>query len=72
VITLATTTGASVAVIALGAVLLWLIAAAMVATYGSGKGFPFWPLFLCGAFLGWPLVLLAIVIGAGPRPGSSR
>jgi hypothetical protein len=25
------------------------------------------PLFISGVFLSWPLVLLAVVIGAGPR-----
>lgn len=55
-----------IASLALG--LIWLVACAAVANYGNGKGYPFLPLFIAAVFLGpigWPLVLLAVTIGAG-------
>jgi hypothetical protein len=56
-----------VPIIILGAVVIWLVLAALVAEYGRGKGFPWFPLFICGVFLSWALVLLAVTIGGGPR-----
>lgn len=48
--------------------LVWLVLCVAVAAYGNGKGYPFFPLFISGVFLGpigWPLVLLAVTIAAG-------
>jgi hypothetical protein len=39
----------------------------LVADYGRARGFAFWPLFITAFFLGWPLVWLAVAIGAGVR-----
>ena len=71
---LALTTGARIAIISGGALLVWLVLAVLVADYGRGKGFPFFPLFISAVFLGpvgWALVLLAVTIGAGPRRNGS-
>lgn len=68
---LALTTAARIDIIGGAAILLWLAIATMVAGYGRGKGFPFFPLFVSAIFLGpvgWALVLLGIVLAAGPRP----
>lgn len=56
-------------IIGVAVFVLWLAVAAMVAGYGHGKGFPFFPLFISAFFLGplWPLVLLGIALAAGPR-----
>lgn len=35
--------------------------------YGRDLGYPFFPLFISAVFLGFPIVLLAVTIGAGPR-----
>lgn len=45
----------------------WVIGACAVAYYGSVRGYPYLPLLVCSLFLPWPLVLLAIVVGEGPR-----
>ena len=63
----AITVTSRVELIALAAFVVWIVLAGAVAEYGHGRGFPWWPLFLCGLFLSWPLVLLAVTIGAGPR-----
>lgn len=63
---LALSTAGSVGIAILGGLVLWTTQAALVADYGHGKGYPFFPLFLSAWFLGFPLVLLAVVIGAGP------
>ena len=42
----------------------WLMLAMMTATYGANRGFDFGPLFVCSLLIGFPLVLLAITIGA--------
>jgi hypothetical protein len=60
-----TTAGRVGIVIAAGLAII-LIADALVASYGRDRGYPFVPLFISAIFLGFPLVLLAIVIGAGP------
>ena len=62
----ALSSGSRLAVIAAGAFVIWLIAAFMTATYGTGRGFRFWPLFIAAVFLGFPLVLLGITLAAGP------
>ena len=46
---------------------VWTVAAWLAAEYAYRRRFPFWPVFLCAVFLGFPLVLLAVVIGAGVR-----
>jgi hypothetical protein len=56
--------------ILVGAVVVWLGLSAIVADYGRGRGFPFFPLFVCGVFLGWPLVLLAVTVAG--RSGVKR
>lgn len=48
-------------------VAVWIVLAVVVASYGEGRGYPFAPLLICGLVLGWALVLLAVVIGTGPR-----
>jgi hypothetical protein len=53
-------------IIAAGAV-AWLAAAGVVAGYGKGRGYAFTPLFICALFLGFPIVLLGVVVGEGPR-----
>jgi len=50
-----------------GFVVLWVLGAIAVAGYGRNRGYPWLPLFFCGLFLYWPIVLLAIVIGVGPK-----
>lgn len=62
-------TGQHFVLVVVGALVIWTAAAWVTAEYGRGKGFPFFPLFLSAWFLGFPLVLLAITIGAGPRLG---
>lgn len=47
------------------AVTIWLVAALLVADYGHGKGFAFWPLFIAALFLGFPLVLLGVTLASG-------
>lgn len=42
--------------------LVWLVLSACVALYGSSRGYPFFPLFVCGIFLGFPLVLLVVTV----------
>ena len=55
--------------IAIGcAALVYLIVAVVVAGYGQGKGYPFFPLFVASMFMGFPLVLLVVTIAAGRRP----
>jgi membrane protease YdiL (CAAX protease family) len=64
----ALSTGARIAIVAAGAVIVWTVLAALVADYGRGKGFPFWPLFLSGLALapaGWALVLLGVTLAGG-------
>jgi hypothetical protein len=51
-----------------GAALVYLIVNAVVAGYGQGKGYPFFPLFVASTFIGFPLVLLVVTIAAGRRP----
>lgn len=68
----AITTGGKVAVIFAAAIALNLIVTWLVASYGRDKGYPFAPLFVSAFFLGFPLVLLAIVIGAGPEAAEVR
>ena len=63
----AITTAGKVAIIIAAAIALNLIVVWLVASYGRDKGYPFAPLFISACFLGFPLVLLAIVIGAGPK-----
>jgi hypothetical protein len=67
---LALTTSARVGIVIAGGFVIWILLAAAAATYGSAKGYPFFPLFISALFLGplgWALVLLAVTIGAGPR-----
>jgi hypothetical protein len=65
VLLFALTTATRTALILAGGFVVWGLLAAMVASYGYGKGFSFWPLFLSGVFLGFPVVLLAIAIAVG-------
>lgn len=54
----------------LAAAALYLVIIISIAGYGSDRGYSFWPLLLCEVLLGPvgpPVVLLACVIGAGPR-----
>lgn len=53
----------------LGAFVIWTVAGGLVATYGQGRGFRFWPLFISAFFLGFPLVLLGVALAAGPDRG---
>jgi hypothetical protein len=46
---------------------VWLLFAAGTAEYGRSRGYPFFPLFIASVFLGFPLVLLAVTLAAGPR-----
>lgn len=62
----ALTTAGRVGLIVAGGLVLWLGSAAMVAEYGRGRGYGWWPLFVSALFLGFPLVLLAVTIGSGP------
>jgi hypothetical protein len=51
-------------------VVAWLAVVVMVAGYGQGRGYPFWPLFVATALLGPlgpPVVLLAVTLAAGRR-----
>lgn len=45
--------------------ILWLLLAAAVAEHGRSKGYAWFPLFICGVFLGWPLVLLGVTLASG-------
>lgn len=62
-----TTAGRVESLIVVG-VVIWLVLALMVAAYGGGFGYPFFPLFVSAVFLGFPLVLLAVTIAAARRP----
>jgi hypothetical protein len=64
---LALTTTGNAGIVAGGVVLIWLVLSAMVAAYGSDRGYPFFPLFVSAAFIGFPVVLLVVTIAAGPR-----
>lgn len=59
------TTAGRVGVIIAAVVAIMLIGDLLVASYGRDKGYPFVPLCISAIFLGFPRVLLAIVIGAG-------
>jgi hypothetical protein len=48
------------------AVIVWLGGSLLVAFWAQARGYPFWPLFICAAIIGWPVVLLVVVIAAGP------
>ena len=63
----AVTTTARIEIIVGAGLVLWQALAAMAAGYGRGKSYPFFPLFVAAVFLGFPIVLLAVAIGAGPR-----
>lgn len=56
------------AIVAGGVALIYLLVNAIVAGYGSGKGYAFFPLFVASVFVGFPIVLLVVTIAAGPRP----
>jgi hypothetical protein len=70
----ALTSTARFEIIEAAGVVLWLALAAMVAGYAHGKGYPFFPLFVCSLLPvpGWPLVLFVVTIAAGPRPPRSE
>lgn len=75
VILAALTTTARIEIISGAAILVWLVLAVVVADYGRGKGYPFFPLFVSAVFLGpvgWAIVLLAVTVGAGPGGDRSR
>jgi hypothetical protein len=61
----ALTASARLALILAAAIVVAVALDAMVASYGYGKGFRFWPLFISAIFLGFPLVLLTIAIAGG-------
>jgi hypothetical protein len=63
----ALSTASRIDLILAGAAVVWTGLAAMAASHGYRKGYPLWPLFISGFFLGFPLVLLAVTIGAGPQ-----
>lgn len=46
---------------------LWIITACGVAMYANAKGLPWFPILIVGLFIPFPIVLLAVVIAAGPR-----
>ena len=60
-----TTTQIVAAAVAIVAMALW--GAAAVAYYGQRRGYPWWPVFICAVCLSWPIVLLALIAGEGPR-----
>jgi hypothetical protein len=60
--------GARDAIIVGGVAVIFLLVNAAVASYGSDRGYPFFPLFVASLFMGFPLVLLVVTIAAGPRP----
>lgn len=65
----ALSTSSGIAVVILAGALIWFASALAVAGYGQSRGYPFLPLFVTGLFpgLGWPLVLLAVTLAAGPH-----
>lgn len=63
----AITTAGKVEIIIAAVIAINLIVDWLVPSYGRDRGYPFAPLFISAFFLGFPLVLLAIVIGAGPQ-----
>jgi len=64
VLAFALTSGDRVLIGVVVVVAAWLMLAMMTATCGANRGFDFGPLFVCSLFLGFPLVLLAVTIGA--------
>jgi hypothetical protein len=60
------TLSSSLAALVVVAVIVWLGGALLVAFWGQARGYPFWPLLICAAIIGWPIVLLVVVIAAGP------
>lgn len=52
----------------IAAVAIWLALAATAADYGRHHGYPFFPLFVCGACIGFPLVLLTVAIASRHQP----
>ncbi len=58
---------ATVQWVILTAAFVWVAGALAVSGYGSERGYPVFPILLCALLLGWPLVLLGVVIGEGPR-----
>lgn len=61
----ALSTGGHVALFVGAGVAVWFGLAGMTASYGSNRGFAFFPLFVCAIFVGFPVVLLAVPIGDG-------
>lgn len=53
-------------IVALAAV--WVILNAATAFYGKAFGYPFFPLFVAGLVLGFPVVLLVVAIASRHRP----
>jgi hypothetical protein len=55
------------------AIVAYVVLVTMVASYGNGLGYPFFPLFVCTLLLpfGVPIVLLVVTIGAGPRKNTA-
>jgi hypothetical protein len=55
------------------AIVGYVVLVTMVASYGNGLGYPFFPLFVCALLLpfGILIVLLAVTIGAGPRKSTA-
>jgi hypothetical protein len=45
----------------------WIGGTLATSMYANTRGYPFLPIFLCALFIPWPLVLLGVIIGEGPR-----
>lgn len=60
-------TSGVIAIVAVVAFAVWSIAAVLTAEYAGRHGFAYWPTFWSTMFLGFPIVLLAITVGAGVR-----
>lgn len=65
----ALSTSSRVLILIVAGSLIWLGVAIAVAAYGRSRGYPFFPLFVCGLVpgLGWALVLLGVTLAAGPH-----
>ena len=51
---------------------IWLIGSFATAVYGIRLGYPALPTIACAFFMPWPVVLLALVLRAGPREVAVR
>jgi len=67
-----TNTTAAINLLVVGGAILWLGLAVMTAAYGAKRGFALLPLTIAALFLGFPVVLLAIAIGAGVNRSQAK